>query len=69
MKLTVDEKADALYLKLDDSTVLESEEIAPGLVLDYNKEGEIIGIEILKLSQRSKKINFKNLLFEIAGDG
>ena len=30
MKLSVDKEADALYLRLDDSTIVESEEVSPG---------------------------------------
>lgn len=66
MKLKIDEKADALYLRLDDSEIIESEEITSGIVLDFNKEGQIVGVEILGLSNRSKLINFKSLQFEIA---
>ncbi|MBK8396915.1 MAG: DUF2283 domain-containing protein [Leptospiraceae bacterium] len=50
MKLKIDEKADALYLRLDDSEIIESEEITSGIVLDFNKEGQIVGVEILGLS-------------------
>ena len=39
MKLHVDKAADALYLRLDDSPISESEEVAPGVVLDYNERG------------------------------
>jgi len=31
MKLKVDPEADALYLRLDDSQIIESEEVAPGV--------------------------------------
>ena len=34
MKLNVDKKADALYLRVDDSRIVESEEVSPGVVLD-----------------------------------
>ena len=37
MKLTVDYEADALYLQLNDSRIVDSEEVAPGVVLDYNE--------------------------------
>ena len=37
MKLHIDKEADALYLRLDDSAIVESEEVAPGVVLDYNE--------------------------------
>ncbi len=37
VKLYIDKEADALYLRLDDGTIVESEEVAPGVVLDYNE--------------------------------
>ena len=52
MKLHFDREADALYLRLDDSTILESEEVAPGVVLDFNERNEVVGIEMLALSKR-----------------
>jgi uncharacterized protein YuzE len=52
MKLTIDREADALYLDLDESASFESQEIAPGVILDYNKEGKVVGIEMLYLSRR-----------------
>ena len=36
MKIHLDEHADALYLRLDDSPILDSEEVSPGIVLDFN---------------------------------
>ena len=52
MKLHADKKADALYLRLDDSAIVESEEVSPGVVLDYNEADEVVGIELLYLSKR-----------------
>jgi uncharacterized protein YuzE len=63
MKLQVDEQADALYLRLDDSDIVESEEVSPGVVLDFNAENQVVGVEILKLSQRSPKMNPRELQF------
>jgi uncharacterized protein YuzE len=45
MKLTIDKEADALYLDLDETPAVESEEISPGVILDYNSEGKVTGIE------------------------
>ena len=45
MKLTIDKEADALYLDLDETPAVESEEISPGVILDYNSEGNVTGIE------------------------
>ncbi len=35
MRLHFDEKADALYMRLDDSTIIDSLEVQPGIVLDF----------------------------------
>lgn len=37
---------DMLYLKLADKISVESEEVAPGIVLDYDDQNQVIGIEI-----------------------
>ncbi|MXZ11813.1 MAG: DUF2283 domain-containing protein [Gemmatimonadetes bacterium] len=66
MKLHVDKEADALYLRLDDSTIVESEEVSPGVVLDYNASNEVVGVEILYLSKRSSNLNLSALQFETA---
>lgn len=66
MKLRIDKKADALYLRLDDSTIVESEEISPGLVLDYNESGEVVAVEVRHLSRRSSKMELPKLEIEIA---
>jgi uncharacterized protein YuzE len=57
MKLKVDREADAFYLTLDDSKILESDEVSPGIILDLNEDNQIVGIEILHLSKRSPKLN------------
>ena len=64
MKLYVDTEADALYLRLDESAIVESEEVSPGVVLDYNESNEVIGVELLHLSKRSSKLNLSALQFE-----
>ena len=66
MKLHVDKNADALYLRLDDSAIVESEEVSPGVVLDYNESNEVVGVEMLYLSKRSSNLNLSTLEFETA---
>jgi uncharacterized protein YuzE len=63
MKLRVDRTADALYLRLNDSTVTGSQEVSPGVVLDFNERGQVVGVEILFLSQRAPKLNLRELQF------
>ncbi len=66
MRLLVDQKADALYLRLDDSAIVESDEVSPGIVLDYNEENEVVGVEMLGLSRRSPEVDLTALDFETA---
>ena len=66
MKLHVDKNADALYLRLDDSVIVESEEVSTGVVLDYNESNEVVGVEMLYLSKRSSNLNLSALEFETA---
>jgi uncharacterized protein YuzE len=53
MKLVVHKEDDALYLRLDDTVIVESEEVSDGIILDYNAEGKVVGVEVLYISQRS----------------
>ena len=67
MKLTVDREADALYLDLNESPAADSEEISPGVILDYNAEGKVVGIEMLYLSKRVGTENLDHLQMEAVG--
>jgi len=66
MRLHVDKEADALYLRLDDSKIIESEEVSPGVVLDFNERNQMVGIEILNLSQRTPKLDLRELQYQAA---
>ncbi len=66
MKLKVDKENDALYFRLDESSILESEEVQPGIILDYNADGKVVGIEILNLSTRMSPEQLKVLQYEVA---
>jgi uncharacterized protein YuzE len=64
MRLHVDQEADALYLRLDDSKIIESQEVFPGVVLDFSAENQVVGVEILRLSSRTPRPEFSKLVFE-----
>ena len=66
MRLKVDHKNDALYFRLDESAVVDSEEVQPGVILDYDARGNVIGLEILGLSKRVPIEMLKSLQFETA---
>ena len=65
MKVHFDEQSDAVYFRLDDSVIVESEEVKPGLVLDYNEKNEIVGFEILHVGSRVPAANLRQLQFEV----
>lgn len=66
MRLKVDHKNDALYFRLDESAIVDSEEIRPGVVLDYDANDNVVGIEILGLSRRVPAEMLKTLQYETA---
>lgn len=51
MKLEYDPTVDALYVRLNDRDIIESEQIRPGIVLDYDDAGNVVGIEVLSASK------------------
>ncbi len=64
MRLKVYKKNDALYFRLDESPIIDSQEIQPGIILDYDSNNQVVGIEILGISKRTDQENFKSILFE-----
>jgi uncharacterized protein YuzE len=53
MRVRVDHGADAVYLNLTDRPIKESEEVADGVIVDYDEEDRIVGVEILDASKRT----------------
>ncbi len=66
MRLKVDKENDALYFRLDESSIVESEEVQPSVILDFNAEGKVVGIEMLNLSLRTKADQLKFFQYETA---
>ena len=54
MKVKYDQEVDALTIQLSDAPVEESAEDKTGVTRDYNRDGNIVGIEILNASKRMK---------------
>lgn len=64
MNLTVDHEADALYLNLSDAKVVESDEVEPGIILDYDADNRVVGIEMLNLSFRAPAADTRRLFLQ-----
>ena len=52
MKVKYDQEVDVLTIQLSSAPVEESDEDKPRIILDYDKDGNIVGIEILNASKR-----------------
>jgi len=52
MKVKYDQEVDVFTIQLSAAPVEESDEDKPGVILDYDKDGNIVGIEILNVSKR-----------------
>ncbi|MDX2045025.1 MAG: DUF2283 domain-containing protein [Acidobacteriota bacterium] len=66
MRLKIDKETDTLYLRLDESAIVESEEVQPGVILDYDERGQVVGVEFLNLSARAQIEKLRVLQFESA---
>ena len=64
MRMRIDEEADALHLQLVDVPVVESEEVAPGVIVDYDDTDQVVGIEVLYPSKRPHPINLLDFQFQ-----
>lgn len=52
MKVKYDQEVDVLTIEFSSVPVEESDEEKPGIILDYDKDGNIIRLEILNASKR-----------------
>ena len=60
------QQSDALYFRLDASKIVESEEVKPGIILDFNEQQQVVGVEILDAGKRVPESSLKQMHFEVA---
>lgn len=66
MKVKIDKETDALYFRLDESKIVESEEVRPGVVLDFDAKDRVVGVEFLNISSRATPQELSSIQFQTA---
>jgi uncharacterized protein YuzE len=64
MRVKVDRETDALYFRLDESRVVESEEVRPGVILDFDESERVVGVEFLGISKRATDEELSTMQFQ-----
>ena len=59
MKISYYPDTDSMYIDLSEKKSAESKEVSPGIVLDYDSSGDLVGIDI---DNASKKLDLKELV-------
>ena len=65
MKIYYDENSDAVFIRLNDKKkIIESQEVESGIILDYDENHTVIGVEILKMRDRIDPDQLRDLKFK-----
>jgi uncharacterized protein YuzE len=64
MRIKVDRESDALYFRLDENRIVESEEVRPGIILDFDQNDQVVGVEFLGIAARATKEELSILQFQ-----
>lgn len=64
MRIKIDRESDALFFRLDDGRIVESEEVRPGVILDFDENRNVVGIEFLRISERATEEELSSLQFQ-----
>lgn len=65
MKITYDPEVDVLRIVFSNAVILESDEEKPGVIIDFDKDGNVVGLEILDASHRME--NPRSVEYAITG--
>ena len=65
MKITYDPEVDVLRIIFSDASIVESDEEKPGIILDFDKGGNVVAMEILDASKRME--NPRAVEYAVAG--
>ena len=66
MRINYDESDDAMYIRFSEAKYYQSDEVREGIILDFDKSGRIIALEVLDVSKRLPKASLDSINFEVA---
>lgn len=66
MRIKVDKNNDAPYVRFDENTIVEPEEVRPGVILDFDENDNVVGVEFLGISARATPEALSTLQFQTA---
>nr|VFK54355.1 MAG: Uncharacterized protein YuzE [Candidatus Kentron sp. TUN]VFK54865.1 MAG: Uncharacterized protein YuzE [Candidatus Kentron sp. TUN]VFK60173.1 MAG: Uncharacterized protein YuzE [Candidatus Kentron sp. TUN] len=66
MRIKVDKDSDTLYFRLDENRIVESEEVRPGVILDFDENDRVVGVEFLGISTRVTEEALSTMQFQAA---
>ena len=64
MKIEYDKQVDALYIRIQEKHVARTQEISDGVNVDFDREGRLIGLEVLGAAQHYSLADIFNLSTE-----
>jgi uncharacterized protein YuzE len=65
MRIILDKESDASYFRLDESRIVDSEEIKPGGIVDYDANDRAVGVEFLNISSRASREQLSSINFNL----
>jgi uncharacterized protein YuzE len=66
LRIILDKESDALYFRLDEARIVDSEEIKPGVIIDYDENDRVVGVEFLNISSRASEEQLNSFQLQLA---
>jgi uncharacterized protein YuzE len=66
MRIKVDGENDALYFRLAEQRIVESQEVRPGVILDLDENDQVVGVEFLGVSRYATREELSTLKLQTA---
>lgn len=65
MRIKLDPESDALHIRFAERPIVESEEVAKGIILDFDDQGRVVGLEILNVSKQFSPEDLQSIQVEM----